>query len=132
MNSHLLKVFTRILLLSARTRKDRNDRLASEIVRVHDEYVTNEVQIRRTQAQETNAKMKKVMDMWLGNTIEELFKGWKKIMICSKVERENFRTLHEKERLRMDQEENQRIDIAKQEVNSQSLGGRRKNDQIKY
>jgi hypothetical protein len=76
--------------------------------------------MRRTEAQATNAKLKKVMDMWIGNKIEELFQGWKGIMIRSKIERENIRILHEKERQRMDQEENQKITVAKQEVSSKS------------
>jgi hypothetical protein len=121
LHSYLVKtIHTIFSYLRSRTKKDRNDRLANEIVRVRDEYITNEVRMRRTEAQATNAKLKKVMDMWIGNKIEELFQGWKGIMIRSKIERENIRILHEKERQRMDQEENQKITVAKQEVSSKS------------
>jgi len=62
--------------------------------------------------------MKKVMDMWLGNTIEELFVDWKEVVRCGKMDRDKSRVLREEERQRLDQEEREKNVRAKEEVSS--------------
>jgi hypothetical protein len=62
--------------------------------------------------------MKKVMDMWLGNTIEELFVSWKEVVRCGKIDRDKSRGLREEERQRLVQEEIEKNARAKEEVSS--------------
>lgn len=64
--------------------------------------------------------MKKVMDMWLGNTIEELFVSWKEVVRCGKIDRDKSRVLREEERQRLVQEEVEKNARAKEEVSSGS------------
>jgi len=64
--------------------------------------------------------MKKVMDMWLGNTIEELFVSWKEVGRCGKIDRDKSRVLREEEQQRLDQEEIEKNARAKEGVSSGS------------
>ena len=68
-----------------------DDDVAEEIKKIRNDFLTNEVNTRRSGAIETNIKMKKVMDAWIGTTIEDIFREWK-IAVENSASNEKERT----------------------------------------
>jgi len=84
--------------------------------KIRNEFLANETNTRRSKAIETNEKMKKVMDAWLGNTTETIFREYKKVVEGIKLERDKLMNIREKEHERLKQEKLEQLLMAKKEV----------------
>ena len=90
--------------------------IAEEISKIRPEFFTHEVDARRSNAMETNRKIKKVMDAWLGCTIEDIFREWKIVVVDIKRDRQKSQLLKTKELKRLKQEEEEHALMAQKEV----------------
>jgi len=99
-----------------RTPKNKDDLIAKEMNKIRNEFLANETNTRRSKAIETNEKMKKVMDAWLGNTTETIFREYKKVVEGIKLERDKLMNIREKEHERLKQEKLEQLLMAKKEV----------------
>lgn len=66
----------------------RDEVIEQEMIQIRDEFFRTEVDKRRLEAIDVNRKMKKVMDAWLGTTIEDIFCEWKGIVENIRKERQ--------------------------------------------
>ena len=93
-----------------------DDDVAEEIKKIRNDFLTNEVNTRRSGAIETNIKMKKVMDAWIGTTIEDIFREWKIAVEHIKRERKKSQRLQVEEQKRLQDEKEAQLLMAKKEV----------------
>ena len=90
--------------------------LVKEMQKLREEYIKKEVENRRINAIETNKKMMKIMDAWLGCKIEDVFRHWKVETKHLKCEREKADQLRKKERRRLQDEEQEKLQMVRKEL----------------
>ena len=85
--------------------------------RVKTAFVEYEVSKRKKETIVTHAKLRKVLDTWIGNSIETLFFGWKDYIRAKKKVNKNFDGVDIERKQRSKQEEEELMKLAKLEVN---------------
>lgn len=85
--------------------------------RVKAAFVEYEVSKRKKETIVTHAKLRKVLDTWIGNSIETLFFGWKDYIRAKKKVKQNFDGVDIEKKQRSKQEEEELMKLAKLEVN---------------
>ena len=75
-----------------------------------------EVETRRSKAIQTNTKMKRVMDAWLGTTVDDVFREWKVTVERLQREKRRSQSLELIERKRYQEEKDQLLLLAQREV----------------
>ena len=79
-------------------------------------FVEYEVSKRKMETKVTHAKLRKVLDTWIGNSIEILFFGWKDYIRAKKKVQQNVESMYVERNQRSKQEEEELMELAKLEV----------------
>lgn len=108
--------FLNFLYSFRKSQKAQSADLVKEMQKLREEYIKKEVESRRINAIETNKKMMKIMDAWLGCKIEDVFRHWKVETKRLKCEREKADQLRERERRRLQDEEHEKLQMVKKEL----------------
>lgn len=93
-----------------------DEALVQAMDRIRAGFIKKEVDTRRRNTIETNEKMKKIMDAWMGCTAEDIFHQWKHVVECLKEEKAILAKREERERLRLQNEENEKLRMAQLEL----------------
>lgn len=81
-----------------------SDKLNEMIKKLRQEYVQNEINAKIKEVTETNRKIRKVLNAWIGITVEEVFQQWR--MIVAEVSRLKVQQkIHEQQAIQIERDE---------------------------
>ena len=87
-----------------RSKTTESDQLDEMIKKLRQEYVQNEINTKIKEVIETNRKIRKVLNAWIGITVEEVFQQWR--MIVAEVSRLKVQQkIHEQQAIQIEYDE---------------------------
>ena len=85
---------------------------------IRQQIVEEEIEKRRSFAIEINSKMRSVLDSWFGQTTEDIFFHWRRVMVKNKRQRKIDESANSNQIKRSQQEETEKLALATKEVST--------------